>query len=273
MASYPGEVYGPRAKENKSGVVYDADKKTIGYVEDVTKLDDEVVAIETELGLNPKGDYADVKTLLAELTDIKKSKARAYASLAHQSLGTEDPTKIILDTENYDGNDEFDNTDKTGTATATTAFHLIDTTKNQFTAEDVGREVGNPVDSTHAKVTGYNSESDLTLDTDIMEWDKTYHVYASRFTAKKAGYYQVSGGVKMFQVSDGEYQRLYIYKNGAVATVSSQCPGYGFDPVLNISDIIYLGVGGYVELWAEKEYVLATSGGESNTFLAVHRLS
>lgn len=67
MATYPGGVYSPRTKENKAGVVYDAAKKTIGYVEDVTKLDDEVVAVETELGTDPKGVFADVKTQLAEL--------------------------------------------------------------------------------------------------------------------------------------------------------------------------------------------------------------
>ena len=66
-AEYPGSVYSPRTKENKAGVVYDAAKKTIGYVEDVTKLDDEVVAVETELGTNPKGVFADVKTNLTEL--------------------------------------------------------------------------------------------------------------------------------------------------------------------------------------------------------------
>lgn len=49
MADYPGAEYSPRTKENKAGVVYDADKKTIGYVEDITKLDAEVVAIEKDL--------------------------------------------------------------------------------------------------------------------------------------------------------------------------------------------------------------------------------
>ncbi len=47
MASYPGSIYEPRAKENKSGVVYDPTKKTVLFVEDVSKLDDEVVALET----------------------------------------------------------------------------------------------------------------------------------------------------------------------------------------------------------------------------------
>ncbi len=63
-AEYPGSIYSPRTKQNKTGVVYDASKSTIVYVEDTTKLDDEVVAIETELGTDPKGDFADVKTRL-----------------------------------------------------------------------------------------------------------------------------------------------------------------------------------------------------------------
>ena len=65
MASYPSGVYSPRTKENKPGVVYDATKKTIGFVEDITKLDDEIVAVETELGTLPKGAFTDVKTRIA----------------------------------------------------------------------------------------------------------------------------------------------------------------------------------------------------------------
>lgn len=64
MATYPSGVYSPRTKENKAGVVYDADKATIGYAEDVVKLDNEVVAVETELGTEPKGNFSDVKTRL-----------------------------------------------------------------------------------------------------------------------------------------------------------------------------------------------------------------
>ncbi len=67
MADFPGGVYSPRTKANKAGVVYTPAKKTIGYVEDVTKLDDEVIAIETELGVLPKGGWADVKTRLEKL--------------------------------------------------------------------------------------------------------------------------------------------------------------------------------------------------------------
>jgi hypothetical protein len=60
MSDYPAGVYTPREKENAPGIVYDADQKSRLYVEDIIKLDDEVVAIETELGENPKGDDVDV---------------------------------------------------------------------------------------------------------------------------------------------------------------------------------------------------------------------
>jgi len=47
MANYPDTIYSPRAKENKSGVVYDPTKKTVLFVEDLTKAEDEIVALET----------------------------------------------------------------------------------------------------------------------------------------------------------------------------------------------------------------------------------
>lgn len=59
-AAYPSGVYSPRTKANKSGVVYTPSKSTITYAEDVQGLDAEVVAIETELGANPKGGSASV---------------------------------------------------------------------------------------------------------------------------------------------------------------------------------------------------------------------
>lgn len=67
MAEYPDEIFDPREKENRSGVVYDATKKTVGYVEDVQKLDSEVVAIETELGTTPSEGWSDVKERLQDL--------------------------------------------------------------------------------------------------------------------------------------------------------------------------------------------------------------
>jgi len=66
-ANYPGSVYSPRTKENKAGVVYDADKATLIFAEDIVKLDEEIVAIENELGTNVKGVFTDLKARIIAL--------------------------------------------------------------------------------------------------------------------------------------------------------------------------------------------------------------
>lgn len=70
MASYPGGVYAPRTKANRNGVVYDATKETVLFVEDLDNSDDEIIAIETELGANPKGDFADVHARLDNVDTV-----------------------------------------------------------------------------------------------------------------------------------------------------------------------------------------------------------
>lgn len=64
MSNYPNAVYTPRTKENKAGIVYDPTKTKNLYAEDITKDDAEIVALETELGTLPKGNFTDVKTRL-----------------------------------------------------------------------------------------------------------------------------------------------------------------------------------------------------------------
>jgi len=64
MATYPNNIFSPREKQNRSGVEYDPEKKTVIFVEDIKKLDDEVVAIEEELGLHFKRDRMDPNLVL-----------------------------------------------------------------------------------------------------------------------------------------------------------------------------------------------------------------
>ena len=66
---------------------------------------------------------------------------------------------------------------RSGVATATTADHLIDTTKKQFIASDVGKIIYNVTDGTTATITDYTSPSDVTLDTDIMAEGESYEIY------------------------------------------------------------------------------------------------
>jgi len=77
----------------------------------------------------------------------------------------------------YEFKETLNISNKSGTATATTASHLVDTVNAQFVAGDVGKTVYNSTDKTTAKVTAYNSTSDITLDTDIMASGESYYIY------------------------------------------------------------------------------------------------
>jgi hypothetical protein len=87
MAKYPNEIYEPRPKENRSGVVYDPNKKTVIFAEDIKALDDEVKAIETELGTNPRGNFDSVKAFLQYLLSKVKDYFTDLLDVPHSYQG------------------------------------------------------------------------------------------------------------------------------------------------------------------------------------------
>jgi len=86
MADFPSGIYSPRTKENKAGVEYVESEKTTLFAEDITKDDAEIVAIETELGTNPKGTYISVKANLVALWNAIVEKCTG----AEINTGTDD---------------------------------------------------------------------------------------------------------------------------------------------------------------------------------------
>ena len=68
-ASYPGAIYSPRTHVNKTGSVYDPLQTTKLFAEDVNNPDNEIVAVETELGINPKGSKASVVDRLDDVDE------------------------------------------------------------------------------------------------------------------------------------------------------------------------------------------------------------
>lgn len=72
MVFYPDEVAEFRTKTNRSGVVFDEDKETVPFAEDMGFVEDEIIAIETELGALPAGDHEDVASRFdaGEIRDI-----------------------------------------------------------------------------------------------------------------------------------------------------------------------------------------------------------
>jgi len=73
MASYPSSIYSPRTKENINGVVYDADDTERLFAEDLINDDNEIVAIETELGTNPKNTSSNIAERLKGIRSLSDS--------------------------------------------------------------------------------------------------------------------------------------------------------------------------------------------------------
>jgi len=70
-------------------------------------------------------------------------------------------------------------------------------------AGDVGKTVYNSTDKTTAKVTAYNSESDLTLDTDIMASGESYYIYHLNGTSGRD--LDISSITGLIEVEKAEY--------------------------------------------------------------------
>lgn len=66
---------------------------------------------------------------------------------------------------------------RTGSATATSANHLVDTTKLQFKSSDVGKWLYNSTDKVWAVITAYNSTSDVTISKDIFANGEAYSIF------------------------------------------------------------------------------------------------
>lgn len=82
-AEYPAAVATFRTIENRPGVTYDeSDTKTL-FAEDLQKTNQEIVAVQTELGVNAKGSAASVSARIAALNAKK-----AYASADASGTGT-----------------------------------------------------------------------------------------------------------------------------------------------------------------------------------------
>ena len=90
MAEYPSAIVDPRAVVNKSGVEYDADKTSVLYAEDINYINEEVVAVETELGVEPKGDYDDVAAFLLDLLARAKTRFDEIISDATPTINTDE---------------------------------------------------------------------------------------------------------------------------------------------------------------------------------------
>lgn len=77
-ASYPAATKTFREKENLAGLNYDSNNKRTLFVEDLTQIEDEVIAIEEELGAEVSGD---AETLADRLDDMEAATAAIMSAV------------------------------------------------------------------------------------------------------------------------------------------------------------------------------------------------
>jgi len=94
-------------------------------------------------------------------------------------------------------------TSRSGTATSTSAYHLIDATNTHFVGSDVGKSIYNTTDRTTALITAHNSTSDVTLDSNIMASDESYELWDTGCTSAKE--INISSITDLLEVTHVEY--------------------------------------------------------------------
>lgn len=223
-----------------------------------------------------------------EITAAKLNENRGFDSRVRvkktesQDIPAGDSAYLLFGSEDYDGRSEFDSSVKAGTASATTANHLIDTTLSPFVAGDVGKIVFNKTDTTYAIITVYNSASDVTIDSNIMANGELYRVYDSKFVAEKAGYYLIIASAKWGTTEDQKHYAIYIHLNGdisantgVVTSKRTAASGAISGLITAVSDIQYLDVGDIIRARVLHTSVAnkSISSDSYGTFLAVHRIS
>ena len=123
---------------------------------------------------------------------------------------------------------------------------------------------------TVAQSIGAASYTKITLTS--VQFDTLNEFATSRFTATIAGYYQVNACVTYGAHTAQSQQHCHIYKNGASFIDSYVLsPGYTLTTV-EASDLIYLGVGDYLEVYGYSDAATVTmASGSQTSYLSVFR--
>jgi len=202
------------------------------------------------------------------------SRTRAYQAATDQHIPNVAWTRILLETEAYDGDGEMNIRIVSGQADATEAFKLHDNAVG-FAAGDVGAMIWNTTDDTYAKVTGFVDDGELDIDTDIMVNGENYKLYHSRFTATSAGYYAIAGSVRYSTPVSTKVLWAVIKVNDGFRTYASFQTSRVDIGVPNVSDILYLAASDYVELFTYHDCAVVEALGSAlyDTYMAIHRLS
>lgn len=114
-----------------------------------------------------------------------------------------------------------------------------------------------------------------TVTLDQEDYDVNDEFASNKFTAKNSGYYIVSAAIKWLSTETDKQYVTYIYKNGNQQSYRATQSSHSTSMTSNITDIIYLDKGDYIEMKALHNGAssINIAGDSTATFLAIHRLS
>jgi len=224
-----------------------------------------------DLGGDPTSPY-DLTAKTVKTT----AKAKAYLGTIQEDITANRWIRVDLDTESYDPGANFDTgLLGSGTATGTTAGHLIDAGYDFAGAGiKVGMRIKNTTDTTYTYITAV-AVGDLTLRDNIFVNGETWEVQAARFIVPVTGYYQINANIAYTSVIADKRYFVVVYKNGAYAIRAELHSSNTEDITIALSDILYLTAGDYLELMARQSGANTVDivNAEYITFMSVHLLS
>jgi hypothetical protein len=248
MTDFPDAIYTPRAVVNKSGVTYVPEKENVLFAEDINKTNDEVVAVQTALGVNPKGVFASVKAWLTAclLNLVEDTTPQLGGDL---DLNGKDINQAGSDVDinvNINDGGVKRNVIKISGSEGAVSF-----SRQSYVLASQGSQV--ITSGVNTKITGFSETGDVLAE------------FASdKFTAKTAGIYSVIFTVKY--TADVGITTIYIYKNGsALLNYNMSILAYetGF-----VAQTVKLNADDYVEF-----YVLQATGSNKTTNQCVFNIT
>jgi len=225
--------------------------KTIQDADGDTKIQVEESADEDIIRMDVAGTEAFKLSNIGIQILAKQSTSKAYLDGDLAGIVASTVTKVPLNAEAHDIQNEFNTRKVTGTADATESNKLHDA-DGGFEAADVGATVRNTTDNTATTVSGFVDSGELDLTDNIMANGENYILFHARWTATEDGKYLAIGsiGYMATNMTDQKSHQARIDKNGtnASAMVLPASGASQFNPIA--MEVIDMAANDYLELSA-----------------------
>lgn len=240
-----------------------------------TKVDVEEAGDEDIVRMDVAGVEAFHLSAVGILDLVKQPAASAYLSAA-QNLKTSTFTKLFLDTESYDVQNEFDPTNGAGTAEAGTAGTTLHD-DGVFAGAAIGDAIWNTTDDTYTKIDSVTSNDEVECTDAIFAVGETFKWFRAKYTATQAGRYLIIGRCSWSaaQVVADKTIAAAIYKNGANLEQAAIHIAYGAGATVAQLSIASLAANDYIELygWHNFGATKAITSGAIYTSMTIFKLS